>query len=114
MTNNPHKLFYKGKETDFVIFIDDRNLYAKYKSGDSTIPIIDIVSIFKVFVNRSRGVEGVLDEASNLVLENEFGTKNVDEAIKIILKNGEDKHNAEISEGYASHNDSIGAGNTGN
>ena len=29
--SSPHKLFYKGAENDFVIFIDDADLLAKYK-----------------------------------------------------------------------------------
>lgn len=91
----PHKLFYKGKENDFVIFTEDPEATKKYKNGDKTVPLIDIVSIYKVFVNRQGGVEGLLDEASKLELQNEFGPKaNVDDVIKIILNEGDDKHGA--------------------
>ncbi|KAI5952375.1 hypothetical protein KGF54_003242 [Candida jiufengensis] len=114
MTNQPHKLFYKGADNDFVIFIDSPELFQKFKKGDTTIPLIDIVSIFKVFINRQGGAEGILDEASKQDLSNEFKTSNVDEAIKIILDKGEDKHNIDVDHGIASKNDSIGAGNTGN
>lgn len=91
----PHKVFYKGKENDFVIFADNADLLQKYNKGDSTIPLIDIVSIYKVFINRQGGVEGLLDEASKSELQNEFGSKaNVDSVIKTILKEGSDKHGA--------------------
>ncbi|EMG47195.1 hypothetical protein G210_2500 [Candida maltosa Xu316] len=94
----PHKIFYKFDA-----------------KGSSTIPIIDIVSIFKVFVNRQKGVDGILDEASKSDLSNEFNTSNVDEAIKIILDKGDDKSKAgSIGETTASTNDSKGAGDAGN
>lgn len=93
--SNPHKVFYKGEHSDFVIFVEDPELVAKYKAGDSTLPLIDIVSIYKVFVNRQGGVEGVLDEASKEELQNEFGAKaNVDTVIKKIVSEGEDKSSA--------------------
>lgn len=92
---SPHKIFYKGNQSDFVIFIEDPKLVEKYKAGDSTLPLIEIVSIYKVFVNRQGGVEGVLDEASKEELQNEFGkSANVDTAIKTILKEGQDKQGA--------------------
>ncbi|CAX43971.1 protein involved in RNA metabolism, putative [Candida dubliniensis CD36] len=117
---SPHKLFYKGAENDFVIFIDNADLLAKYKrefssKGSSTIPIIDLVSIFKVFINRQRGAEGILDEAAKSDLENEFKTSNADQVIKIILEKGEDKSNTgAIGEIGGSHNDSIGNGDAAN
>lgn len=110
----PHKIFYKGSDYDFVVFTEDTNAVEKYRNGDTTIPLIDVVSIYKVFVNRQGGVEGVLDEASKAELANEFGKADVDEAIKKIIRSGSDKHNAGLGRGNASHNDSIGAGNTGN
>lgn len=116
----PHKLFYKGKENDFVLFIDDVELLAKYKketdtNGSSTVPIIDVVSIFKVFVNRQRGVDGILDEASKLDLLNDFGTSNIDQVIKIILDKGDDKSGTHaIGDRTASKNDANGAGDSGN
>lgn len=92
---HPHKIFYKGKENDFVIFTENPEEIKKYKSGDKTVPLIDILSIYKVFINRQGGVEGVLDEASRAELQNEFGSKaNVDDVIKTILDQGDDKHGA--------------------
>lgn len=110
----PQKHFYKGQDSDFVIFIDDETAAAKYQAGDSTIPLIEIVSIYKIFTSRTGGSEGKLDEASKAELENEFGTSSVDEVVRKILKEGSNKHNANFRRGGSSTNDSIGAGETGN
>lgn len=89
--SEPHKLFYKGANSDFVIFVESQEILEKYQKGEN-IPLIDIVSIYKVFVNRQGGVEGKLDEASKEELENEFGLKvKVDDVIRKILKGGDDK-----------------------
>lgn len=92
MSPQPHKIFYKGNEHDFVIFTENPDLIKKYKGGDTTIPLVDLVSVWKVFTNRQGGVDGILDEASKAELENEFGPKTkVDDAIKKILDEGDDK-----------------------
>ncbi len=41
-----------------------RRYCVSISKSDTTIPLIDIVSIYKLFVNRQGGLEGVLDEAS--------------------------------------------------
>lgn len=92
--SEPHKIFYKGNEHDFVIFTEDPEAIKKYKAGDKTVPLSDIVSVYKVFINRTGGVEGVLDEASKSELDAEFGKSHVDEVIQIILDQGEDKKTA--------------------
>jgi hypothetical protein len=43
------KVHYKGKEDDFIVFVDDLEALKKWKT-DSTIPLADVVSGFKVFV----------------------------------------------------------------
>lgn len=106
----PQRIFYKGDEADFVVFIENTDLIEKYKKGDTTIPLIDIVGIYKVFINRQGGNEGVLDEASKQELSSQFGTSDVDEIIKKILKEGSSKSGANVSRGGASTNDSIGSG----
>lgn len=86
-----HKIFYKGAENDFVVFIENLDLHKKYKAGDTTVPLLDFVSVFKVFVNRQGGVEGKLDEASKQELASEFGKKQPDEIIKYIADHGDEK-----------------------
>lgn len=43
------KVHYKGKNDDFLVFVDDSEEYKKWKS-DSSIPMAHFVSAFKVFV----------------------------------------------------------------
>lgn len=114
MANETHKLFYKGKEYDFIVFIEDPESLQKFKNGDTTIPLVDIVSVFKIYTNRQGGSEGVLDEASKAELSNEFGKAKEDEIIKKIITEGSDKHSAHLSRGGNSKNDSIGGGSTAN
>lgn len=109
----PHKIFYKGKEFDFVVFIEDLGLLKRYLGGDTTLPLIDIVSIYKIFINRQGGSEGVLDEASKQELSEEFGKLDKDEIIKKIIKEGSDKKVAGFSNDDNSLNDSNGSRDVG-
>ncbi|KAL9116176.1 MAG: hypothetical protein Q9227_000546 [Pyrenula ochraceoflavens] len=82
------KVFYKGKEEDFVIFVDSASDVRAWK-GDKSIPMAQVVSGFKIFVTHKHGAQGVMDGASKSTLENEFGTSNDDECMKQILEKGE-------------------------
>ncbi|CZS98329.1 related to RNA binding protein [Rhynchosporium agropyri] len=100
------KCHYKGKTEDFVVFVDDAEAAEKMKT-DSTIPLAQVVSSFKIFVSK-QGKQGPLDGASNQTLETEFGTSVEEEVIKQIIAKGEMQH----SEGAARQgqkNDSMGS-----
>lgn len=84
----PQSVFYKGKDADFSVIIENKGLVEKFRHGDHSTPLIDIVGIYKIFVSQ-RGTEDLDDEALKQDLENEFGTLNRDEVIKKILKEGE-------------------------
>lgn len=43
------KCHYKGKDEDFIIFVDDAKI-AKEWMTDRTIPLAQVVSSFKIFV----------------------------------------------------------------
>ena len=43
------KVHYKGKEDDFVIFVDDIEAVQNWKK-DRSIPLAQVVSGFKIFV----------------------------------------------------------------
>lgn len=105
---NPHKVFYKGTENDFIVFVEDSEALKKYRSNDKTVPLVDVISIYKVYTNRQGGNEGVIDEASNSELQNEFGTRNIDEVLLKIIREGSDKLNPELQHGKSPHNDSKG------
>ncbi|GMM34676.1 hypothetical protein DASC09_020010 [Saccharomycopsis crataegensis] len=91
MSSPPIRVFYKG-DSDYSVFIDSKDAYEKYKE-DSTVPLSDVISVYKVFHSRVGGNEGVLDEVSNQQLENEFGSSRAEDAILKILKEGEMKTN---------------------
>jgi hypothetical protein len=44
------KVHYKGKDEDFVVFVDSIEAVQKWKN-DPSIPLAQVVSGFKVFVN---------------------------------------------------------------
>ena len=94
----PHKVFYRGSDSDFIVFVEDPQSLVSYKK-DSSIPIVDVLSVYKVFTNRTGGADGIFDEASKSELLNEFGKLNKDEVILKILKEGADRRGAEIHSG---------------
>jgi hypothetical protein len=111
--DNTHKIFYKGRSEDFIVFVDDLNILQKWK-GDRSVPLTDVLNGWKIFVTHgcvlvslvlviviylwtglltffriSHGAQGVLDSASKNALENEFGTSNEDDCLVKILEGGE-------------------------
>ena len=46
---NQIKVHYKGKDEDFLVFVDDAKAAKDWKS-DKSIPLAQVVSSFKVFV----------------------------------------------------------------
>ncbi|CAG8950343.1 hypothetical protein HYALB_00002129 [Hymenoscyphus albidus] len=101
------KIHYKGKEDDFIIFVDDAKA-AKDWLSDSSIPLAQVVSSFQVFITHKHGAQGTLDTASKSTLENEFGTSVEDEVIKKILKQGT-LQETQDAERQGPKNDSMGA-----
>ncbi|EHK96905.1 putative SDO1-like protein C21C3.19 [Glarea lozoyensis 74030] len=81
------KIHYKGKDDDFIIFIDDAKAAKEWKT-DKSIPLAQVVSAFKIFVTHKQGAQGTLDGASHSTLDNEFGTHVDEEVIKQIIEKG--------------------------
>ncbi|KAH7138420.1 putative RNA binding protein [Dendryphion nanum] len=81
------KVHYQGETDDFIIFIESAEELEKWKK-DSSIPLAQVVSGWKVFVTHKQGAQGVLDTASNATLDQEFGTTKDEEVVKIILEKG--------------------------
>ncbi|KAL2042072.1 hypothetical protein N7G274_005260 [Stereocaulon virgatum] len=101
------KVHYRGKEDDFVIYIEDIESVQKWK-GDRSIPLAQVVSGFKIYVTHKHGAQNAYDGASKATLENEFGTSNEDECIIKILEKG-DLQETESHERQGPKNDSMGA-----
>ncbi|PUU83160.1 ribosome maturation protein [Tuber borchii] len=81
------KVIYKGKNEDFIVFVESVGNLNKWRS-DPSIPLVDVVDSFKVFRTHKHGVQGILDEAGGGLLEDEFGTKKEDDVVKKILQDG--------------------------
>ena len=94
------KVIYKGKEDDFAVMVDSPKELENWKK-DSSIPLTNVVSSFKVFVSHKQGAQGRMDGASNQSLENEFGTHSEDECIKKILLGG----SAQVKSNFERHGD---------
>ncbi|KAJ4292491.1 hypothetical protein N0V90_009153 [Kalmusia sp. IMI 367209] len=81
------KVHYKGKEDDFIIFVDSADAVKSWKE-DSSVPLAQVVSGWKVFITHKQGNQGILDTASNSQLENEFGTSKEEDVVKAIIEKG--------------------------
>ncbi|KAF2638322.1 DUF1960-domain-containing protein [Massarina eburnea CBS 473.64] len=81
------KVHYKGSADDYIIFVDSVQALEEWKK-DSSVPLAQVVSGFKVFVTHKHGNQGVLDTASNQQLESEFGSSKEDDVVKAILQKG--------------------------
>ncbi|KAK3310095.1 ribosome maturation protein [Chaetomium strumarium] len=100
------KVHYKGKDEDFVVFIDSTEDYQKWLS-DKSVPLAQVVSSFKVFTTNKHGAQGMLDGASKAVLENEFGTSKDEEVVLKVLEKG-NLQEFEFAERQGRRNDSNG------
>lgn len=85
------KYFYKGNETDLIIFVSSLEEVEEYLQKPSIGKLSQVVEVFKVFTNNEgEGAEGELGEASKSQLANEFGKGlKIEEIIDLILKKGE-------------------------
>ncbi|OJJ52085.1 hypothetical protein ASPSYDRAFT_214769 [Aspergillus sydowii CBS 593.65] len=82
------KVFYKGSSEDFVIFVNNADIYQNW-GRDRSIPLVNVVNSWDIFVTQKGGAQGILNRASKAMLENEFGTSNEDDCLTKILENGE-------------------------
>jgi ribosome maturation protein Sdo1 len=81
------KIHFKGQNDDFLVFVDDVELYKKWQS-DKSVPLAHFVSLFSVFVTHKQGAQGTYDSASKAMLASEFDTEKEDDVIKKILEEG--------------------------
>ncbi|QPG99374.1 hypothetical protein C2857_001618 [Epichloe festucae Fl1] len=82
------KIHFQGRNDDFLIFVDDVEVYKKWLKGDTSIPLAQFVSSFKIFHTHKQGNQGTYDAAPKHILAAEFDTEDEDEVIKKILKEG--------------------------
>jgi ribosome maturation protein Sdo1 len=82
------KVHYKGQEDDFIIMAESSSAVQKWRD-DKSIPLVDVVSTFDIFVTNKHGTQGTLNRASHGAMENEFGTSKDDEVMAKILESGD-------------------------
>ncbi|PWN99305.1 DUF1960-domain-containing protein [Tilletiopsis washingtonensis] len=106
-----HKVVYKPSVESSELFqvIVNGEEYKKWKGGDTTIPLADVVDAFQVF-STGAGTQGIMGKPSKQQLDNTFNTHNDTEVVQIILEKGE-LQNATAKDGYSSTNDGKMGGN---
>ena len=102
------KVHYKGKNDDFLVFVEDADEYKKWKNGDTSIALANFISAFKIFVTHKQGSQGTYDTASKATLSSEFDTEDEDTIIKAILTKGTAQE-AQLNERQGVKNDSMGS-----
>lgn len=107
------KIYYQPQyedricENGYVVFVSNEEQYEKWKT-DSSIPIVNVVAAFQVWTTGNKGVNGELNEPSNLQLDTDWGTHKVDEIIPKILKHGEVKGSGKLGGKFGTTNASMG------
>ncbi|KAL1735870.1 AFG1-like ATPase-domain-containing protein [Schizophyllum commune] len=87
---NVTKVAYKPdtQSTDEYLVIVNADEYKRWKDGDTTIPLVEVVDSFDVF-HSGQGNQGILGRASKQQLDTVFGTTKDDEVVAKILKDGQ-------------------------
>ncbi|KAK7182872.1 hypothetical protein DPSP01_014392 [Paraphaeosphaeria sporulosa] len=81
------QVFYKGStDVTFTIFVESEELVTEWKN-DPSIPLSQVVAGWTILVPE-HDKRGILKTASNMQLEEEFGTSNEDEIVKKVLQQG--------------------------
>ncbi|KAJ8483338.1 hypothetical protein ONZ45_g14634 [Pleurotus djamor] len=81
------KVIYKPdtQSTDEYTVLVNPVEFKKWKDGDTTIPLVEVVDSYKVFFS-NQGSQGILGEASKQQRESVCGSSNADEAVLFVLK----------------------------
>jgi len=90
MTKSVSVLVYKpdSQSTDeMIMIIEDAAAYKKWKDGDHSIPLVEILDGFDVY-HSGQGSQGNMGKASKQTLETIFDTSNEDAIAQIMLEKG--------------------------
>ncbi|KAG9317348.1 DUF1960-domain-containing protein [Chiua virens] len=92
MPKNVTKVVYKPdtQSTDEYMLIVNPTEFKKWKSGDTTIPLAEVVDSFEIF-HSTQGNQGYLGRPSKQQLDTTFGTSKDVEVIKILLEKGKEQ-----------------------
>jgi len=92
---------------EYVILVNPDE-YRKWKEGDTTIPLVDVVDSFQVLWS-NQGNQGMLSTPSRQQLENDFGTHVDTDVVRQILEKGREQTGKAVSSGTATTNQSKGS-----
>ncbi|KZP20159.1 DUF1960-domain-containing protein [Athelia psychrophila] len=89
MTKSLTKVIYKpdSQSTDEFIAIVNPEEFKKWKEGDRSIPLADVVDSFSIF-HSGQGNQGIMGTPSNQQLDTVFGTHKDVDVILIVLEKG--------------------------
>jgi len=83
--------------------------YKKWKAGDTSIPLVEVVDSFNVF-HSNQGNQGLLYTPSQQQLDTHFETHNETDVVKIVLEKGVIHSSDRIESGTSLMNPARGRG----
>ncbi|KAJ2932327.1 hypothetical protein H1R20_g4734, partial [Candolleomyces eurysporus] len=98
------KVIYKpdSQSTEEYTVIVDPSEFQKWKAGDTTIPLTEVVDSFNIY-HSAQGSQGLLNTPSNQQLDTVFGTHKDIDVVTKILKEGREQR-GEMDENWADTN----------
>ncbi|EAU83968.1 hypothetical protein CC1G_09850 [Coprinopsis cinerea okayama7 len=105
MGKSSTRVIYKqdSQATEEFIVMVDPDQYSKWKNGDTSVPLAQVVETFKIYFS-NQGGQGLLTTASNQQLDNVFGTHKDVDVVEHILKHGREQTKSTKSSGGVHHN----------
>ena len=87
LTYTPSMATANDHPSTMVLMVDDE-MFHKYRNGDHSIPLAQIVSSFEISKYAGRGNEGKLVKPTNSEKHDVFGTTNSTEIVEFMLEHG--------------------------
>ncbi|EIE80557.1 hypothetical protein G6F46_005964 [Rhizopus delemar] len=84
------KVVYKSPDQTEFFVVANHGMRSKWKK-DKSIPLIDVVQTFDIHTTITGSNTGEYVHPSKGTLESHFGTSNVDDIVKKIVEEGEEK-----------------------
>ncbi|KAL0949230.1 hypothetical protein HGRIS_009309 [Hohenbuehelia grisea] len=105
MAKSTTQVIYKPdpQATEEFLVIVNPEEFKKWKDGDTTIPLSQVVDSFQVF-HSTTGHQGLLGQPSKQQLETVFETSKDDEVVKIILEKGKVQNAESIHSTFSTTN----------
>jgi len=110
MVKNTSRVVYKPdheKADEFIVIINPPE-YKKWKEGDTSIPLAEVLDSFEIFLS-TQGSQGILGRPSKQQLDNYFGTSDDIKIITTILQKGREHASDGIRGGHNGINLSRGS-----